>query len=124
LFAEANIFTELPVSITNLPTVPDIASFLGMSNCFNSSKSEVPLFKTKVTFECDGYTVKQKEEFKPYLDYTNEQINLKDNILGTPTPLHDIVGRPLLIGDTVELFNGVENRGELTVCKSEYGNSE
>ena len=68
-----------------------------------------------------GKVVKESEkpvdEFKPYL----EENGTNYGIIGEETPFKDAIGRPLRVGDTVELYDSDnELRGEKAVVSEEF----
>ena len=69
----------------------------------------------------DGKVVEESEkpvdEFKPYL----EKCCTNYGIIGEETPFKDAIGRPLRVGDTVELYDSDnELRGEKAVVSEEF----
>ena len=61
-----------------------------------------------------------KQEFKQYLLELTDGSNI--GVIGTSTPITDIIGRTLKVGDTVELYRNTDNCGECAVCFNErYG---
>lgn len=58
-----------------------------------------------------------KQEFKQYLLELTDGSNI--GVIGTSTPITDIIGRTLKVGDTVELYRNTDNCGECAVCFNE-----
>lgn len=59
----------------------------------------------------------EKDEFVPHLEKTYVNENRFFGNLGEPTKYKDAIGRPLFVGDVVEIFYETKSRGDYVLAK-------
>ena len=61
----------------------------------------------------ENYQPEEKPQFKPYLKFLDHKLGC----IGESTPIKDVIGRELKVGDTVELYDRYNNfKGEHAIC--------
>ena len=86
------------------------------------SKSDVFDFKTGAKLAFERLMAEPEEKFVPYLVDDDEE---NYGIIGEPTNYKDVIGRPLVIGDVVEIFDDKGNSyGEHSIVFSRKTGSE
>ena len=100
------------VKTVNLPTNITIHSVVGINQRTNKETGKI-VASEYVVLENYKPTEQPKEEFKPYLTWRG----IRYGYIGESTPIKDVIGRELKIGDTVELYDERKNnRGERPIC--------